>query len=98
MAKGEMVMTLVYDDSPPTFRRGAKTTLEAANRMLKLLSAIEREFTGKRSPSIPWDVNIYSFADRAVIEFHAQHPISQDLANLALIAINQEIERLGGQP
>ncbi len=67
MMAGLLSLTLTYDPTPPVYRRGAVTTLKVATSLIKLLQAIEKQETKKRARLI-WDINIYSFSDRAVIE------------------------------
>jgi len=68
-------ITLQYDDTPPIQRRGAAHTLKVASAMLKLLNALDCDLSGKRKPLFVWDVNIYSFNDRAVIEMEPLFPV-----------------------
>ena len=65
-----LTLTLIYDDKPPIYKPGAQHTLKVSMAALKLLRACEREIT-KKTPKIRWDVNVYSLADRAVMEFSA---------------------------
>jgi len=67
---GDLSMTLLYDDKPPRMTRGAETILRATKNVLTTLREIEKAQSGKRA-RIVWDINVYSFSDRAVIEFTA---------------------------
>jgi len=83
----QLTMTLIYDDKPPIQAKGARRTLRAANAVLRLLRACEREITSK-PPKIVWEVNIYSLDDRAVIEF-ATHVDAKEVAERALLGIQE---------
>ncbi len=77
---GLLTVVIEYDKETP--RMDGRKVLRAAKDSLALLHAIDREMRkGKRRKAVRWDVNIYSFSDRAVIEFSPidGEPVSRTL-------------------
>lgn len=83
----DMTMTLIYDKSKPIQKVGARRVLETAEHGLRILNAAEKGLTGKRA-QIVWRVNIYSFSDRAVVEFSAPGELAALVAKRAIDGMN----------